>query len=98
MTENSVLKAVRRSFCNSPDRSRLDGEIKEALIALAQCGEDAQKEEWWPTADQHLKRAQEYLAAGTFQQAWVSLQSAQRAVLLNSKCPCALKLAAIELR
>src|SRR5207237_3385077 len=89
---------AKRWFWNSPDRSRLDGAINQAAITLAQCSVEAQKEEWWPIADQHLKQAREYLAAGDFQQGWVSLQSAHRAMLLNSQIPDGLHLAAIELR
>ena len=98
MTQDSADKTVKRWFWNSQNWGRLDGAIKDAAITLAQCGAEAQKEEWRPTADQHLKQAREYLAAGNFQQGWVSLQSAHRAMLLNSKVPEGLQLAAIELR
>lgn len=87
-------------FWKSPDRCRLDGVIKDAAITLAQRGADAeaQKEEWWTTANRHLTQAREYLAAGHIHQGWVSVQSAQRALLLNSRIPDELQLAAIQLR
>jgi hypothetical protein len=66
MTQDRADRTVKRWFWNFPNWGRLDGAIKDAAITLAQCGVEAQKEEWWPTADQHLKRAREYLAALIF--------------------------------
>lgn len=87
--------AQRRWLWRSPERSRLDGAISEAEIALG--SDDEPVEEWRRGARQHLKKARDYLNGHDFQQGWISLQTAQRKMLLNSKGN-ELMLAAIELR
>jgi hypothetical protein len=85
MTQDSAGRTAKSRFWNPPEWDRLDGAIKDAEITLAQYGAEAQKEEWWPTADQHLKQARDYLAAGNHHQGWISQQSALRAMLLNRR-------------
>ena len=98
MTQNTVDRTTKLWFWNSQERERLDGAIKDTEIALAQNGIEAKKEDWWPTAEQHLKLARDYLDRGNLQQGWVSLQMVHRAMLLDSKNPDGLQLAAIKLR
>ena len=98
MKDGSPAKRVRSWSWNFPERGRLDGAIKDAAITLAQCGVEAQKEEWWPSAEHHLQQARENLATGNVQQGWVSLQSANRAMLLHSQSPDRILFAAVELR
>jgi len=81
---------------NSPERSRLEGAIADATIALAQS--EQKQEKWWVVANDYLVQARECLAAGNLHEGWAAQQSANRVVLLNSKKDNGLQLAAIQLR
>jgi 8-oxo-dGTP pyrophosphatase MutT (NUDIX family) len=92
-------QAARYLFRSIPERNRLDGAIKDALIDFSQIDAKSQETKgWMAAANQHLEQAQDYLAHWNLQQGWVSLHAATRLMLLDSKDRQGLKLAALELR
>ncbi len=98
MSQNPPSEPLPRHwFWSSPDRSRLDGAIKDLRIKLDQTDAAARKEEWWACADRHLNQASAYLRTRNYQQGWISLQAAEREALLDPKDPDAFQRAAIVL-
>jgi uncharacterized membrane protein len=81
---------VNRRF-GSPERERLAGAIAETRIRLnleaggIDPGESTKP--WVHTADEFLTSSEQYLDARNIHQGWVSLTSAQRAILSHSDDP-----------
>src|SRR5215472_10168525 len=98
MTDSSSIEPARYWFWSSPERTRLEGAIAQVQIDLNRTTGDARKAEWWTGADSHLTQAVRCFEARNYHQGWISLQSAQRAALLNPEDPDALQRAAIQLR
>jgi 8-oxo-dGTP diphosphatase len=88
----------RLRIWNAPERARLEGAIRDFEIDLQQAAAVSRREEWWSCANQRLNRARQYLAAENFHQGWVSVNSAHRALLLDTSDPDRVYRAAVGLR
>lgn len=98
MTINTACKELAARIFGSPERDRLTGAIAETRTDLAhQIGGKASSE-WKLAAEEYLKQAKTYLDDWNFQQGWVSLMAAQRAMLSNPNDPDRLRRTAITLR
>jgi hypothetical protein len=98
MADRSRDEAARYWFWSSPERNRLEGAITQLRIQLGQTSEVARRGDWWTNANAHLAQASIYLGARNYHQGWISLQAAQREMLLDPDDPDALQRAAIQLR
>ena len=88
----------KQRIWNAPERARLAGALRAFAIDLKYVPVVSRREEWWLSAKQRLDRAREYLATEDFHQGWVSLNSAQRALLLDPGDPDRVYRTAVGLR
>jgi 8-oxo-dGTP pyrophosphatase MutT (NUDIX family) len=69
----------------SPERDRLAATITETRIELDSLGADITITPWARAADQYLVQAESCLRSCNLQHGWVTVHSAQRTILANSK-------------
>jgi 8-oxo-dGTP diphosphatase len=96
LDEDSPNKKQR--IWNAPERARLAGALRAFAIDLKYVPVVSRREEWWLSANERLNRARQYLAVEDFHQGWVSLNSAQRALLLDPGDPDRVYRTAVGLR
>jgi hypothetical protein len=97
-TIHSRAKQFIAFIFGSPEHDRLAGAIAETKADLDQQTANPAAEVWSSKAEKFLEQAQAHLVNWNLQQGWVSLMSAQRAILSNPDDTGRLRRAVVVLR